>query len=260
MRQGSGDQLAIKAVRHDRILSELARRGAVSVQELADLLDASPATIRRDISELDDRGSAVRTHGGVTLRGGNEELPYDAKVMAFLPEKRRIAAAAAAMLSPSLAVGVGGGTTVMQMIGAIKRMKLHVVTTAINVALELRDAPDIDVLLTGGTLRSRTAEMVGHVAERTLQDFNLDLAIIGIDGIHPTAGLTTYDTAEAYVNRVMLGRAREVWVLADHSKIGQVRPAIVAGANQVDVLITDIDAPARLTDELAATGIRIVRA
>lgn len=252
--------MAIKAERHDRILAEVARRGSVSVQELAGLLDASPATIRRDISELDELGSAVRTHGGVTLRGGgNEELPYDAKVMAFLPEKRRIAAAAASMLTQNLSVGVGGGTTVMQMIGAIKRKKLHIVTTAINVALELRDAEDIDVLLTGGTLRSRTAEMVGHVAERTLNDFNLDLAIIGIDGIHPTAGLTTYDTAEAFVNRVMLGRAREVWVLADHSKIGQVRPAIVTGAEKVDVLITDTNAPAEWTDQLEAVGIRVVR-
>lgn len=251
--------MAIKAVRHDRILAEVARRGAVSVQELADLLDASPATIRRDISELDEVGSAVRTHGGVTLRGGNEELPYDAKVMAFLPEKRRIAAAAAAMLTQNLSIGVGGGTTVMQMISAIKRKKLHVVTTAINVALELRDAPEIDVLLTGGTLRSRTAEMVGHVAERTLNDFNLDLAIIGIDGIHPTAGLTTYDSAEAFVNRVMLGRAREVWVLADHSKLGQVRPAIVTEADKIDVLITDTAAPASLTDQLEAVGIRVIK-
>jgi DeoR/GlpR family transcriptional regulator of sugar metabolism len=251
--------VAIKAVRHDRILAEIARRGAVSVQELADLLDASPATIRRDISELDELGSAVRTHGGVTVREANEELPYDAKVMAFLPEKRRIAAAAAAMLTPNLSVGVGGGTTIMQMIVAIKRKKLHIVTTAINVALELRDAPEIDVLLTGGTLRSRTAEMVGHVAERTLNDFNLDLAIIGIDGIHPTSGLTTYDAAEAFVNRVMLGRAREVWVLADHSKIGQVRPAIVAGAERVNVLVTDTGAPAEWTDQLEAVGIRVVK-
>jgi DeoR/GlpR family transcriptional regulator of sugar metabolism len=251
--------VAIKAVRHDRILAEIARRGAVSVQELADLLDASPATIRRDISELDELGSAVRTHGGVTIREANEELPYDAKVMAFLPEKRRIAAAAASMLTPNLSVGVGGGTTIMQMIGAIKRKKLHIVTTAINVALELRDAPEIDVLLTGGTLRSRTAEMVGHVAERTLNDFNLDLAIIGIDGIHPTSGLTTYDAAEAFVNRVMLGRAREVWVLADHSKIGQVRPAIVTGAERVNVLVTDTGASAEWTDQLEAVGIRVVK-
>ncbi|MDB5505378.1 MAG: transcriptional regulator, DeoR family [Devosia sp.] len=250
----------IKAVRHDRILAEIAKRGAISVQELADLLDASTATIRRDISELDDSGTVLRTHGGATLRSGNEELPYDAKVMAFLPEKRRIGATAAAMLKPNLSIGLGGGTTVMQLVGAIKRQKLHVTTTAINVALELRDAPDIDVLLTGGVLRSRTAETVGHVAERTLNDINLDIAIIGIDGLHPVGGLTTYDSAEAYVNRVMLARAREIWVLADHSKIGQIRPAIVSGITAGQTLITD----GALSKEWAATletaGMTIIRA
>lgn len=249
----------IKAARHDRILAELAKRGAIGVQELAALLDASTATIRRDIAELDQMGSVLRTHGGATLRNAVEELPYDAKVMAFLPEKRRIGAMAASMLAPHQVVGVGGGTTVMQMIGALKRQKLHIVTTAINVALELRDAPEIEVMLTGGMLRSRTAEMVGHVAERTLNDLNLDLAIIGIDGIHPTGGLTTYDAAEAYVNRVMLQRARDVWILADHSKLGQIRPVIVSEVATMSTLITDSAAPEEWTRQLERLGTRIVR-
>jgi DeoR/GlpR family transcriptional regulator of sugar metabolism len=187
----------IKAERHDRIMAELAKRGAVGVQELAELLDTSPATIRRDIAELDGKNAVVRTHGGAVLQDGHQELPYDAKVMTFHLEKRRIGAMAASMLSPGQTVGFGGGTTVMNMITAIKRMQLHVVTTAVNVALELRDAADIDVLLTGGMFRARTAEMVGHVAERTLNDVNLDVAVIGIDGIDIERGLTTYDSAEA---------------------------------------------------------------
>lgn len=250
----------IKAERHDRILSELARRGAIGVQELAELLDASPATIRRDIAELDANNTVVRTHGGVMLGDGNQELPYDAKVMAFLPEKRRIGALAAAMLTPNLTIGCGGGTTVMQMIAAIKRMPLHVVTTAVNVALELRDAAEIDVLLTGGMLRARTAEMVGHVSERTLRDVNLDVAIIGIDGIHPERGLTTYDSAEAYVNRVLIERARQVWVLADHSKLGQVRPAVIAEVAAAHTIITDTAADPGIVKAIEKLGTRIVQA
>src|SRR5690606_23934253 len=154
----------IKAERHDRILAELAKRGAVGVQELAEILDASPATIRRDISELDSKNVLTRTHGGAVLQNGHQELPYDAKVMTFHLAKRRIGAMAASLLTSGLTVGVGGGTTIMNMIAAIKRMQLRVVTTAVNVALELRDADESDVLLTGGMFRSRTAEMVGHVA------------------------------------------------------------------------------------------------
>lgn len=250
----------IKAERHDRILGELAKRGAVGVQELAELLDASPATIRRDITELDERNMLVRTHGGAMLQDGHHELPYDAKVMAFHLEKRRIGAMAAGMLTPGLTVGFGGGTTVMNIIMAIKRTPLHVVTTAVNVALELRDAPDIDVLLTGGIFRARTAEMVGHVAERTLGDVNLDVAIIGVDGISRERGLTTYDTAEAYVNRVLVSRARETWIVADHSKLGQVRPAVIAPVDAATRIITDQSADADQLAELRNAGIEIVQA
>ncbi len=250
----------IKAERHDRILAELAKRGSIGVQELANLLDASPATIRRDIAELDERQTVLRTHGGATLRDRHEELPYDAKVMAFLPEKRRIGAKAASMLTPNLTVGCGGGTTMMQMIVAIKRMRLKVVTTAVNVALELRDAPGIEVLLTGGTLRARTAEMVGHVAERTLRDVNLDVAVIGVDGIEAKGGLTTYDSAEAYVNRVLIERAQEVWILADHTKIGQVRPAVIAPLANAMLLVTDSAAPEGQLRELSDAGLKLMRA
>jgi DeoR/GlpR family transcriptional regulator of sugar metabolism len=250
----------IKAERHDLIVAELAKRGAVGVQQLAELLGASSATIRRDIAELDANNTLLRTHGGAALRDRRQEPSYDAKVMAFLPEKRRIGALAASMLEPNLTVGCGGGTTVMHMIASIKKMALHIVTNAVNVALELRDAPHVDVLLTGGQLRKRTAEVVGHVSERTLRDVNLDLAIIGADGVDPELGYTTYDSDEAYVNRVLIGRARQVWILADHSKAGQVHPAIIHGITAANLLITDTSAPAKFVAEIEAKGVRVITA
>ena len=248
----------IKAERHDRIMAEIARRGAVGVQELAELLSASSATVRRDIAELDASSTLLRTHGGAALRDRREEVSYDAKIMAYLPEKRRIGGHAASLLEPNMTVGCGGGTTVMQMIIAIKRMKLHVVTNALNVALELRDAADVDVMLTGGTMRKRTTEVVGHVCERAMRDVNLDVAIIGADGIHAEEGYTTYDREEAYANRVLISRAREVWILADHSKADQIRPAVIDGITAANLVITDSLAPAAFIRAVEAKGVRVV--
>lgn len=249
----------IRAERHERILAELARRGAVSAQDLAVLLGASLATVRRDIADLDERGALTRTHGGATLLQGREELPFDAKVMAFLPEKRRIGAQVGAMLQPGTMVGLGGGTTVMQIIPAIRRMRLKVVTTAINVALELRHAPEVEVTLTGGTLRPRTAEMVGHVAERTLRDIHIDVAVIGVDGIDAAAGFTTFDSSEAYVNRVMLEQAREVWIVSDHSKFGRILPALICPTIRARRIITDTGATPALTAPVEALGVEVIR-
>ncbi|MEZ5793208.1 DeoR/GlpR family DNA-binding transcription regulator [Albidovulum sp.] len=238
----------IRAERHEKILIELSRKGTVSATELSGLLGASLATIRRDIAELDTAKSLVRTHGGASLPKRREELPYDAKVMTYLPEKRRIGAAAAAALEDGAMVGLGGGTTVMQMLPALRSKTLKLVTTAINIALDLRATRSVEVTLTGGTLRRRTAEMVGHIAERTLRDINLDVTVIGVDGIDIDRGLTTYDSSEAYVNRVMAEQARELWVVTDHSKFGEVFPASIVGVDRVSRIYTDTD----LSDEAAA--------
>lgn len=250
----------IKAERHDLVVSEVARRGAISVSELARMLRASIATVRRDLAELESDGTLVRTHGGVTLRGSLDEPPYASKVMKFLPEKRRIGALAASHLIPNQSIGCGGGTTVMQMVHAIKRMQMRVVTTAINVAVELLNAPGIEVVVTGGTLRRRTAELVGHVAEATLGSFNLDVAVIGVDGLDPEGGLTTYDFAEAHVNSVLISRAREVWVLTDSSKLGVVRPAAIAPCSKATRLITDTAAPVEMIRRLTKLGIKVLKA
>ena len=249
----------IRAERQERILAELARRGTISAQELATLLDASLATVRRDIAELDARKAVTRTHGGASLPQGREELPYDVKMMAFLTEKRRIGAQVGAMIAPGSMIGLGGGTTVLQILPAIRRMRLKLVTTAVNVALELRGAQDVEVTLTGGTLRPRTAEMVGHIAERTLRDIRLDVAVIGVDGIDASAGFTTYDSSEAYVNRVMLEQAREVWIAADHSKFGRILPALICPARQARRIITDIGATPEMTAPLEALGVEVLR-
>ena len=249
----------IRAERHERILAELARRGTVSAQDLAVLLVSSLATVRRDIAELDEMKAVSRIHGGAMLPERNEELPFDAKMMTFLPEKRRIGAQVGLMIKPGSLVGLGGGTTVLQILPAIRRLALRVVTTAVNVALDLRNATDVEVTLTGGTLRPRTAEMVGHIAERTLRDLNLEVAVIGTDGIDVERGLTTYDSSEAYVNRVMLERAKEVWIAADHSKFGQVLPALICPLGQVRRIITDTGATDAMIAPVMALGVEVVR-
>ena len=240
----------IQAERHDLILGILSRRGAAGIQELAESIGASPATVRRDLDALSRRGLVVRTHGGASLPERHDERAYVSKVDTLLAEKRRIGASAAALVQPGQTIGCGGGTTVMTMIRALRGKPLRVVTTAINVAAELSNSPDIEVTVTGGRLRGRSLELVGHVAERALRDVVLDVAVIGVDGLSLDHGLTTYDEAEAYVNRVLIGRAREVWVLADHSKFGLARPLVIAPLCAVTRLFTDRDAPEDMLEKL----------
>lgn len=248
----------IKAERFERILDELAKRGVLSVQELATMLGVSEATVRRDLTELDEKGLAQRTHGGGTLRSSDDELPYPYKATAYLAEKRRIAARVASYIRPHQVVGCTGGTTVTQIVRALRGKPLRLVTNAVNLALELANTPEIEVLITGGIFRGRSYELSGHVAERALQDVHLDVVILGIDGLSLDYGLSTYSHAEAQVCRVLIGRAREVWAVADHGKLGQVRPAIIGPLGCLHKLVTDSGAPKELVETLRETGLEVI--
>ncbi|MBO8142397.1 MAG: DeoR/GlpR transcriptional regulator [Firmicutes bacterium] len=248
----------IKEQRQERILSELAKRGSVGVVELSKLLGVSEATVRRDLGELAGHGLLRRTHGGAALVERGEELPYHAKAAAYLPEKRRIGAAAAALLEPGQVIGCTGGTTVAQAARLLQGKRLVVVTNALNIALELAGSEETDVIMTGGALRSRSLETVGHIAERSFREFCIDVALLGADGISIKEGITTYHLAEAHANRVLVERSREVWVLADHSKLGKVTPAVIGPVSRMTRLITDAGAPDDFVASLREQGIDVV--
>ena len=250
----------LKAERHDRILSELARRGAVGVEEMATVLGVSTATVRRDLAELEQQGLLRRAHGGATLLEDHDELPYRFKVTALLPEKRRIGATAAAMIKDGQVIACTGGTTVTQVIKALRNKRVTVVTNAVNVAAELASAPGVEVIVSGGRLRSQSYEMVGHVAERTIREFVADVVIIGVDGLSLEYGLTTFSHEEAQVNRAFIEQGRETWVVADHTKLGRVTPAVIAPIDRIRCLITDTAAPPDFLRAVEVRGVRTVTA
>lgn len=250
----------IKAERHDIILSELAKRGSVSVGGLSSLLGVSEATVRRDLTELGEEGSVRRTHGGAILRDTSDELPFSSKVTAYLAEKRRIGVATAALVAPGQVVGCSGGTTVVQVMRALRGKAVRIVTNAVNVPMEFVHSPETEVWVTGGLFRGRTYELIGRIAERTLGEMNLDVALLGVDGLSLECGLTTYNQTEAHVSHELVARAREVWVVADGSKLGLVKPAVMAPIAKLTRLVTDTGASEDFVARLRDRGVEVVLA
>jgi len=146
-------------------------------------------------------------------------------------------------------LGLTGGTTTTELARQVAdRRGLTIVTNALNIASELAVRPELRLIVTGGVARSESYELVGQFAEATLEGINLDLAVVGVDGITARGGLTTYQDIEAHTNNVMIQRAGRVIVVADGSKVGRLALARICEAAAVDELITDVSAPA---DELA---------
>ncbi len=250
----------IKEERFELIRGELAKKGIVDGDELAALLDVSRATIRRDLDSLEEQGLLKRTHGGATAADSEDELPFHSKLAAYSREKRAIGNAAAERMPSGAVIGCTGGTTVMSVVKALKGKPITVVTNAINVAMELAPWESAQVIVTGGTLRARSYELVGHIADRTLGEFHLDIALLGVDGIDIERGLSTYTIAEAHAAAHYMSQAERVWVVADHSKAGKVAPALIAPISKVHCLVTDPGIDPGLRSRLEAAGLEVVLA
>jgi DeoR family transcriptional regulator of aga operon len=247
-----------RAERLDRILARLASDGSVSVQELTESLGASSATIRRDLSLLEEQKLLSRSHGGAVGNGVLYELPVRYRGGQRAEDKGRIADAAAGRIADAQTVGLTGGTTTTEVARRLRDRDLTVVTNAVNIASELVVSETIRLVVTGGVARPQSYELIGPLAERTLEGLNVDVMFLGVDGV-TAAGVTTHDEIEAQTNRKMVERAARVIVVCDSSKLGRSALSSICPLAEIDELITDVGASAGELEPLRAAGVEVVR-
>lgn len=240
------------------ILERLSTNGTIGVAQLAAAFDVSPATIRRDLRLLESQRLLGRTHGGAVAQGVLYELPLRYKSARQHEQKLRIAREAGSRVLDGSAIGLTGGTTTTEVARMlVDRQRLTVVTNALNIASELAVRPNLKLVVTGGVARSESYELVGPLAEASLEGLNLDIVFLAVNGISARAGLTTHHEIEAGTNRALLARAREVIVVADSSKIDQVAFARICELSDVDELITDNGADRHAISTLRESGIKV---
>jgi DeoR family transcriptional regulator of aga operon len=246
-----------KSERLSEILDRVSRHGTVDVAVLAVAFGVSGATIRRDLQTLSRNQLLVRTHGGAMANEAGDEKPTRVKAAMRQPEKRSIGRAAAALVPDGAVVGMSGGTTALELSRALaQRRGITVVTNAINIASELVGHPGIRLVLVGGIARS-TYELVGPAAEAMLANYHLDIAFIGVDGLTPEEGCTTYDEMEAQTDRAFLRRAARSVVIADSSKIGRVTFARISLLSGVSDIVTDRGADPAQLEAFRRAGVRV---
>jgi DeoR family transcriptional regulator, aga operon transcriptional repressor len=241
------------------ILDFINERRSVSLTELTGALDISPATARRDLTELADQRLIARTHGGARVLDGEPELPMALRDTRFPGPKHAIAQAMAARLPAGrYVVALSGGTTTAAVAREVaNRRDLTVVTNSLTIANQLASSA-VRVVVTGGFLRPQSLELVGIVAENTFNAVNVGTAVLGADGVTASAGVTTHDETEARTNHAMVGKAQRTVVVADGSKVGRVALAQMAEVGQVAMLITDRSADPAELELIRAAGVEVV--
>ncbi|HEY2948307.1 MAG TPA: DeoR/GlpR family DNA-binding transcription regulator [Micromonosporaceae bacterium] len=242
-------------------IARLARRNSrVDVMTLADELNVTAETIRRDLTVLERAGVLRRVHGGaIPVERIGFEPAVAARDAVLTAEKERIAKAALAEVPEEGAIILDAGTTTARLAQVLPNdRELTVVVNSPVLATILGPRPNITVLLLGGRLRGRTLAAVDDWALRPLADLYVDVAFMGTNGCSVERGLTTPDQAEAAVKRAMIAAARRVVVLADHTKVGNDNLARFGALSDVDVLITDSALDAELATDIEDAGVRVV--
>ncbi len=254
------------ALRADRILRELRQDGTISVVQLCQVLDVSLATVRRDLQELEDKGLLRRTHGGAAsieplfYEPFRHDSSFQEQIERYADEKRRIALAAAEMVLDGETIALTAGTTTTEVVRSIRnRSGVTVVTSTINVAMELSKRKDLDVFVTGGFLRGDWFSLVGPAANYAMSQVNVDKAFLGVNGIDAEKGLTSANNGEAAMNRVIVNQAKQRIVVADRSKLGAVATYRFCSCNEIQVLITDAAADDAAIAPFQALGTEVKR-
>lgn len=229
--------------RHLKILDEIRRTGAVRVQDLTQTLGVSDMTVRRDLHQLSKDGLIHKVHGGAILRLDSSVEPgFEAKAKLQLQSKSAIAQAAAELIRPGSAIALSAGTTTWNMASLVAKIPgLTIVTNSTTVADLIASTPgvaDQTLILTGG-VRTPSAALVGPVADLSLRSLHVDQLFLGAHGMHPTAGFTTPNLAEAETNRALVDCASQIVVCADSTKWGSVGLASFGALSIAHVLITD---------------------
>ena len=222
------------------ILDLLARQRTATVQELCEALGTSESTIRRDLTELDRLGKLNKVHGGATLpdsRFQAEEPSMQAKEALAVPQKRAIAAAAAALIHAEDFVFIDAGSTTLELVRALEgeALQANYVTNGVAHARTLAQK-GCRVFLPGGLLRPQTEAIIGAAALTAIQQYNFTKAFMGANGVALGSGFTTPDPEEAAVKAAALHRAREAWFLVDDTKFAQVYPAVICDLHSGAIL------------------------
>ncbi|TWP52654.1 DeoR/GlpR transcriptional regulator [Lentzea tibetensis] len=247
--------------RKRRILARARADGKVDVADMAVELDVAPETVRRDLRLLDEHGLVRRTHGGaIPVESAGFETGLKFRSASHVPEKRRIAKAAADRIDDAETVFVDEGFTPQLVAEALPLTRpLTVITASLPTAAALSEHPACTVLLLGGRVRGRTLATVDHWTIRMLGEMVIDLAYVGANGISREHGLTTPDPAVGAVKAKAVEVSKRRIFIGVHTKFGVHSFTRFAGIGDLEAIVTDTNLPAGEAHRYSLLGPKVIR-
>lgn len=242
------------------IIKKLDLKGKVDVRELSKLYSVSEVTIRNDLAQLEKKNILIRARGGA-LKIDPVGIDYNIseKDKINIKSKQLIGSEAVKFVNEGDTIMIDSGTTVIELVRNLdKKIGLTVITNALNIANQLYNSENIQVIIPGGVLRNKSFSLIGTAAEKSLKNYYCDKLFLGVDGLNIDYGLSTPNIEEAHFNSTMIEMSNQVIVLADSSKIGKRSLAFICPLSKIDVLITDSGISNEQKTSLESVGIKLV--
>lgn len=244
--------------RRSLLLEVVRGRGFASLPDLATQLDVSESTVRRDLDYLEETGVAKRTHGGVFYTGPSPKLAhFEQRQQQQWDKKKAIARAAAELVEDGDTLLLDGGSTTYELAQLLVGRPLQIVTNSLPVASLFTASPNIDLVLIGGYVHSRTGVCLGPYANQMLAQLNVRRAVLSTAGIcergYFNSNLLLVETEKA-----MMHAADEVIIVADSTKFGHKSLAHLGPLGDVHALVVDNQISAAWREKVTAAGVRLV--
>jgi len=250
--------------RRAEILKIIETRGNVQVTELAEMLQTSEVTIRKDLTLLHNRHLLIRTRGGAfknPVVQPDEDDTIGTKCLLNYPAKERIGKLAASLIRDGDNIMLDSGTTTMEIARHLDKFyNLTILTNAMNIAVELMKYQRFTVIILGGHVRINSQSTVGPLALATLQHFNNYKLFLGVDSFSMESGISTPNLEEALLNQSMIASAGQTIAVFDSSKVNKQSFAFIANPEQINTIVTDPSMPETIQNELTQRGVKVLLA
>lgn len=245
--------------RHDQLLTLIADRGYMNIDELAQLLDVSTQTVRRDIRKLSEQGLITRHHGGAGRASSVVNTAFEQREVSWTEEKKAIAEAIADYIPDGSTIFITIGTTVEHVARALlNHNHLRIITNSLRVAHILYKNPRFEVMVPGGTLRAHNGGIIGPAATAFVSGFRADYLVTSVGAIENDGTLLEFDVNEACVAQAMMAHSRHLLLAADHTKYHASAAVEIGNVAQMTALFTDETPGIALHNLLKANLVEVV--
>ena len=247
--------------RRQAILEKLKIQNRVTIKELSEEIKVSEATLRTDLSKMEEDGLLQRTHGGAVLVNPLEiETSFSSREKRNKDEKLAIALEASKHISNGQCIMLDASSTALELARILKdtNLRITVVTSGINTALELNDHSDITVILLGGIVKRGSYSLEGSLGINILKQIHIDIMFTSANGFSFEKGLTDFSVYEVELKKAMVHASNKVIALLDHTKIHKQSIASFASTDQIDMIITDYTAKDELIQKLAEVNVDVL--